>query len=62
MGVIYKFVLVFVNRLTKMRHLVPTVTQETEEAAECYYAYIWKYHGLCKSLVSDRETQFISDV
>ena len=62
MGVIYKFVLVFVDRLTKMRHLVPTVTQETEEAAECYYAHVWKHHGLCESLVSDRGTQFTSDV
>ena len=55
-GIIYRYILVFVYRLTKMRHLVPTVTMEVEEATNAYYAYIWKYYGLPESLLSDRGT------
>ena len=62
MGVTYRYVLVFVDRLTKMRHLVPTATMEVEEAAHSFYAYVWKNHGLPESFVSDRGTQFTSDV
>ena len=62
MGVTYRYVLVFVDRLTKMRHLVPTATMEVEEATQAFYAYVWKLHGLPESFVSDRGTQFTSDV
>ena len=40
MGIIYRYILVFIDRLTKIRHLVPTVTIEVEEATNTYYAYI----------------------
>lgn len=62
MGITYRYVLVFVDRLTKMRHLVPTATTEVEEAAHAFYAYVWKNHGLPEVFVSDRGTQFTSDV
>ena len=62
MGVTYRYVLVFVDRLTKMRHLVPTTTMEVEEAAHAFYAHVWKGHGLPESFVSDRGTQFTSEV
>ena len=62
MGITYRYILVFVDRLTKMRHLFPTVTMEAEEAAQAFYANVWKYHGLPESLTSDRGTQFTSDV
>ena len=62
MGITYRYILVFVDRLTKMRHLVPTVTMETAEAAEAFYAHVWKHQGLPESFTSDRGTQFTSDV
>ena len=62
MGVTYRYVLVFVDRLIKMRHLVPTATMEVEEAAQAFYAYVWKHHNLPESFVSDRGTQFTSEV
>ena len=61
-GIIYQYVLVFINHFTKMRHLVPITLMKVEEATECFYAYVWKHHGLPESLVSDRGTQFISDI
>lgn len=61
MGVTYRYVLVFVDRLSKMRHLVPTATMEVEEAANAFYQSVWKLHGLPDVLVSDRGTQFVSD-
>ena len=61
-GIIYRYILVFVDRLTKIRHLVPTVTIEVEEATNAYYTHVWKHHGLPESLLSDRGTQFTSDV
>ena len=62
MGITYQYVLVFVNHLTKMRHLVLTISMEIEEATECFYAHVWKHHDLPESLMSDRGTQFISDI
>ena len=45
-----------------MRHLVPTATMEVKEATNAYYAHVWKHHGLSESFLSDRGTQFTSDV
>ncbi|KAH0358992.1 hypothetical protein KCU65_g10159, partial [Aureobasidium melanogenum] len=60
LGITYKHILVFVDRLTKLRHLEPTVTMEPEEAAEILIKAVYKHHGLPERLVSDRGTQFIS--
>ena len=46
MGITYRYILVFVDRLTKMRHLVPTATMEVKEVTNAYYAHVWKHHGL----------------
>ena len=62
MGITYRYVLAFVDRLSKMRHLVPTTSMEVEEATNCFYAHVWKHHGLPEFFVSDRGTQFTSDV
>ena len=61
MGVIYCYVLIFVDRLTKMRHLVLTAIMEVEEATQAFYAYVWKLHGLPESFVSDCDIQFTSE-
>lgn len=52
----YSAVLVFVDRLTKMVHLVPTRTDVTaEETAKLYVDNVFKHHGLQKYFVSDRD-------
>ena len=62
MSVIYHYVLIFINCLTKMRHLVLTAIMKVEEATQAFYAYVWKLHKLSESFISDRSTQFTSEV
>ena len=33
-----------------------------EETTEYFYAHVWKHHNLPESLMSDRGTQFTSDI
>ncbi len=40
MNVIYRYVLVFVDRLIKMRHLVLTVIMKVKEVTNAYYAHV----------------------
>ena len=61
-NITYWYVLVFINYLTKIRHLVLIILMKIEKATECFYAHVWKHHDLSESLVSDRDTQFISDI
>ena len=62
MSIIYQYVLVFINHLTKMRHLVLTISMKIEETTECFYVHVWKYHDLPESFVSDKGTQFIFNI
>ena len=62
MSVTYCYVLIFINCLTKMRHLVLTATMKVEEVTQAFYTYVWKLHELPESFVSDRDTQFTSEV
>jgi transposase InsO family protein len=58
----YDAILVVVDRLTKMRHLIPCKgTCSAEDTARLYLHYIWKLHGLPRTIVSDRGTQFVSE-
>ena len=52
-GVIYRYILIFVYWLSKMRYLAPASTQEVEEVAELFYQNIWKLHGLPDNFTSD---------
>ena len=61
MGITYRYVLVFIDRLSKMRHLAPVTSMGVEEAANAFYQHVWKLHGLPEVLVSDRGTQFVSE-
>ena len=57
----YDAIVVFVCRLTKMAHFVPTYTTLTaEELAYLYIAHIVKLHGLPKEIISDRDSKFTS--
>ncbi len=62
MSITYKYVLVFVNCLIKMRHLVLITFMKVEEVINCFYAHVWKHHDLLEFFMSDRDTQFIFDV
>jgi len=55
-------VLVVVDRLTKMRHLIPCDgTCNAEGVARLYLQHVWKLHGLPNSVVSDRGPQFVAE-
>ena len=62
MGITYCYVLVFIDCLTKMRHLVLTAIMKVKEVTQAFYTYVWKLHGLPESFVSDCGTQFTSEV
>lgn len=52
-------VLVVVDRLTRMRHLIPChTTANSEDVAKLYLRNVWKLHGLPTHITSDRGTQF----
>ena len=61
-SVIYRYVLVFVDRLIKIRYLVLIVSIKIEKVINFFYAHVWKHHDLLKFFVFDKNTQFIFDV
>ncbi len=61
-SITYKYVLVFIDHLIKMRHLVLITFMKVEEVINCFYAHVWKHHDLFKFFIFDRDTQFIFDV
>ena len=58
----YNAILMVVDRLTKIHHLVPCPdTYTARDLAILYLNYIFHYHGLPQSIVSDRGPQFTSE-
>ena len=58
----YDHVLVFVDRLSKMMHVVPvTSTVTAQETAELFLNHVARYHGLPKKIISDRDARFLSE-
>ena len=52
-------ILVFVDRYLNMACLAPTTKQCTrEEAAHPYVDYVYRMHGLLRSIASDRDPRF----
>ncbi len=62
MSIIYKYVLIFIDCLIKIRHLVLITFMKVEEVINCFYAHVWKHHDLLEFFMSDQDTQFIFNV
>ncbi len=62
MNITYRYVLIFVDRFIKMRHLVLITSMKVEEVINYFYAHVWKHHDLLEFFMFDRDTQFIFDV
>lgn len=57
----YDFILVVVDRLSKMAHFLPCKSTITGmQTAQLYVDRIWSLHGLPKSVVTDRGTEFLN--
>ena len=57
----YDSILVVVDRLSKMCHLIPTVTNASAmDVASLFVNQIYRLHGLPKVIVSDRDPKFTS--
>jgi hypothetical protein len=61
MRITYRYVLMIIDRLFKMRHFVLIIFMKVEEAIDSFYQNVWKLHELLEVLVFDRDTQFIFD-
>ena len=54
-------IVVFVDRLSKMAHFVPTTTTVgAQQCAELFAQHVWRLHGIPKAVVSDRDSRFTS--
>lgn len=52
-------IVVFVDRLTKMIHIAPTKkTVDGPGVAKLFFDHVFRYHGMPRSLVSDRDPRF----
>ena len=52
-------ILVVIDRLTKMAHFIPTFSNVTsKQVAELFLENIFRYHGMPRNIVSDRDPKF----
>jgi len=59
----FNVIWVELDRLTKMGHLVPcTDTLDGKQLGEMYVNEMFRLHGLPKTIVSDRGSQFASKI
>ncbi len=60
----YNAILMIINRLSKMHHYISCTTDEnettTEKTAKLLIQHVWKLHELLITMISDRDSQFIS--
>ena len=54
-------IIVVVNRLVKMRHIIPIDLINTASVAKYFVRYIFKLHKLPNLIISDCRSQFILD-
>jgi transposase InsO family protein len=53
-------ILVVTDRLSKQRHFIGCGSMEAKYVARLFLHHVWKHHGLPRTIVSDRGTQFVS--
>jgi hypothetical protein len=57
----YNLIWVIVDRLTKSAHFIPVaMTYRVEQYAELYISHIVHYHGISKTIISDRGSIFFA--
>ena len=57
----YTSCVVFIDRLTKMAHFVPAkASLDSERLARLFVNHVFRLHGMPKSIVSDRDSRFMS--
>ena len=58
----HDYIMVFVDKLTKETHFIPVKsTHKTGDIAKIFMKEIFKFHGLPKAIVSDRDVKFTSN-
>ncbi len=54
-------IMVVVHRFSKMAHFIPTKDEAmAQEMGRLFFSHIFKYHGLPKNIISDRDPKFTS--
>jgi hypothetical protein len=57
----YNSIWVIVDRLTKLAHFIPvSTTYRVRQDAELYMSHIVRYHGILKTIISDRGSIFVA--
>jgi hypothetical protein len=57
----YNSIWVIVNRLTKSAHFIPiSTTYRVQQYAKLYLSHIVRYHGIPKTIISDRGSIFVA--
>ena len=54
-------IIVVVNRLIKMRYIIPIDSINAILVAKCFVKYVFKLHRLPNSIISNCRSQFILD-
>jgi len=54
-------IMVVVNRLIKIRHIIPIDLINVILVAECFVKHVFKLHRLPNSIISNYRSQFILD-
>ena len=61
-NVIYQYILIFVDRFIKMKHLVFIIIMKVKKLIDAFYVHVWKHHDLLEFFVFNKNTQFIFDI
>jgi len=60
-GKAYKYILIIIDRLTKIQHLILVIGLLIEELVNGFINNVYKLHGVLNIIISDYSIQFISN-